>query len=211
MSNVKTFRSPGADPGQLPNLGRRAKENLEYIRSTIESGIKFTAVPGYGGILMGLTAIATAYLASAAADFYYWLIYWIFAAALAITIGILAMWRKAARCGQPLLTLSARKFALGFAPAIIAACMLTALLAHYSNRALLAISWVSLYGAAVAAGGAFSVKPVQVMGWSFIIAGLAAGLLFLLKTAINGDLIMALCFGVLHIVFGAVIARNYGG
>lgn len=106
MSNVKTFRSPGADPGQLPNLGRRAEENLEYIRSTIESGIKFTAVPGYGGILMGLTAIATGYLASAAADFYYWLIYWIFAAALAITIGILAMWRKAARCGQPLLTLS---------------------------------------------------------------------------------------------------------
>ena len=46
------------------NLSDRAAENLKFIRETMERSTHFTAVPGYGGMLMGATAIVAAYIAS---------------------------------------------------------------------------------------------------------------------------------------------------
>jgi hypothetical protein len=63
------------------------------------------------------------------------------------------------------------------------------------------------YGAAVVCGGAFSVRVVPIMGWCFIALG---ALTFLLPVS-YGNAAMALSFGVLHIVFGLIIARRYGG
>jgi hypothetical protein len=45
------------------------------------------------------------------------------------------------------------------------------------------------------------------MGFGFITLGVLA----LVMPAINGDLMMALGFGALHLVFGVRIARRYGG
>ncbi len=63
------------------------------------------------------------------------------------------------------------------------------------------------YGAAVVCGGAFSVRVVPMMGWCFIVMGAVA---FVLPTS-YGNLMMGASFGLLHIVFGAIIARRYGG
>src|ERR1700687_5754708 len=41
----------------------RAMDNLRYIRRTIERAGSFTAVPGLGGVLMGSTALAAAFIA----------------------------------------------------------------------------------------------------------------------------------------------------
>ena len=38
-------------------------DNLRYIRRTIERAGSFTAVPGLGGVLMGSTALAAAWIA----------------------------------------------------------------------------------------------------------------------------------------------------
>jgi len=64
-----------------------------------------------------------------------------------------------------------------------------------------------LYGAAVVCGGAFSVKAVPIMGWCFI----ALGAIAFFVPAEFANLLMAFSFGVLHMVFGFVIARKYGG
>ena len=63
------------------------------------------------------------------------------------------------------------------------------------------------YGAAVVCGGAYSVRIVQAMGWSFIVLGAIA---FVLPVS-YGNLMMAASFGLMHIIFGAVIAKRYGG
>src|SRR5260370_41327147 len=43
-------------------IDARAADHLKYIRETMESAAEFTAVPGWGGAGMGITALAAAFL-----------------------------------------------------------------------------------------------------------------------------------------------------
>src|SRR5215475_3433658 len=101
------------------NLGDHAIENLRFIRETMERSTHFTAVPGYGGILMGVTAVVAAYIAHQQVYLREWLIVWLTEAGLAFAIGLLAMWQKTKIAKTSLLSVPARKFAFGFVPALI--------------------------------------------------------------------------------------------
>ena len=195
-------------PGNAPvNIGDRALDNLEFIRDTMERATSFTAVPGYGGMLMGATACAAAYIAATRVAPLDWLMTWLVEAALAFAIGLLAMWQKSRLADSSLLSAPARKFALGFTPPLAVGVAITLGLWRYEHYEVMAPVWMLCYGAAVVCGGAFSVKVVPVMGWAFIAIGAAA---FALPAAF-ANYLMAASFGVLHIVFGAIIARRYGG
>lgn len=204
MPKLHPLRPADVTEEQPINIGDRAIENLAYIRETMERSTHFTAVPGYGGMLMGVTAIAAAYIANNTLD---WLATWLVEACLAFAIGMLAMWQKSKIAGQSLTSAPARKFALGFAPPLIAGAVVTFGLWRYGQFAIMVPVWMVIYGTAVITGGAFSVKIVPVMGWLFMAAGAAA---FMMPAA-YGNYFMAASFGLLHIVFGAVIARRYGG
>lgn len=207
MSNVTAFRRPDDKKKAPDSVAERAKDNLEFIRSAMERSSRFTAVPGYGGVLMGVTAIVAAAFTASTEHFGTWAIIWFADACLAVAIGGISIWRKLSRSGEPLISAPARQFLNGFVPAILVAIVLTILLLPYQNRDLLASAWTLLYGAAVVAGGAYSVNPVRAMGWSFILLGLAS-VFFPVGSA---SLTMGLGFGVLHIVFGFLIGRRYGG
>jgi hypothetical protein len=189
------------------NIGDRALENLKYIRETMERSTSFTAVPGYGGMLMGVTAVVAAYIAHTQVHFRDWLIVWLLEAGLAFAIGLLAMWQKSKIAGTPLFSAPAKKFAFGFTPSLIAGVAITLGLWRYEHYEMMAPVWMLCYGASVVTGGAFSVRIVPVMGWMFIVLGAAAFAL----PAVYGNLLMGASFGFLHIVFGAIIAKRYGG
>src|SRR5437016_2789791 len=55
-------------------IDARAADHLRYIRETMARAAEFTAVPGWGGVAMGITAMAAAYLASRQASASAWLV-----------------------------------------------------------------------------------------------------------------------------------------
>ncbi len=207
MAKLKAVRNDESASEEPVNIGTRAIDNLKYIRETMERSASFTAVPGYGGILMGVTAVVAAYVANRQLYLVDSLTVWLVEAVLAFLIGLLAMWQKSKIAGQSLFSVPAKKFALSFAPPLIAGVIVVLGLWRYGHYYEMAPVCIVSYGAAVACGGAFSARVVPVMGWCFIALGAVA---FVLPSN-YGNLMMALSFGALHIVFGAIIARKYGG
>lgn len=188
-------------------LQDRAIEDLRFIRRTMESASAFTAVPGWGGVLMGVTALLAAFAASRMPTVELWLTIWFGECALAVLIGGREMVRKAAAAGMPLLTGPGRRFLLGLCPPLLAGVPLTVAFYRADLIHLLPALWLLLYGAAAVTGGAFSVPIVPLMGLGFMTVGTVA----VFAPPSWGDAILAFGFGVLHIVFGWIIARRYGG
>ena len=191
-------------------LSDRAADNLRFIRDTMARAGAFTSVSGSGMIAagaLGLAASAAAPPLVLASDPRRFLAVWIATAVLASATSWIAIRRKAARSGQSLLDGSARRFALAFAPAIVAGAVLTVAFVATGQPSLLPGTWLSLYGAAVTAGGAFSVRPVPIMGCAF----LGLGALCFALPAQSQQFVLAAGFGGLHLTFGYRITRHYGG
>ena len=188
-------------------LSDRALEDLSFIRETMERASTVTSVPGWGGVVMGLTAVVAAWGASRQASSAEWLAVWLGEAVVALGIGGVAMVRKAGATGSPLGTRAGRLFAGAFAPPVVAGAVLTVALYRIHRVDLLPAVWLLLYGTAVTTAGLFSVRPVQIMGACFMALGAAA---FLAPPTV-GDSMMAAGFGGLQVLFGLLIARRYGG
>jgi hypothetical protein len=185
-----------------------AMENIRFIRDAMSRATEFTAVPGWGGVLMGVTAIVTAAISGPPDNSLRWVLIWLADAAAAAAIALVAMAMKARRIGAPLSsTAPAYRFALAYAPPLVAGIVLTPVFATMGLMARLPGCWLLLYGTAVASGGAFSVRVVPLMGLCFMALGASA----FAAPASWGHLLMAAGFGGLHIGFGLVIARKYGG
>ncbi|HUI42678.1 MAG TPA: hypothetical protein VL523_11990 [Terriglobia bacterium] len=204
MATLHRFRS---HPAPVPGIHEHAIENLRYIRETMERSGSFTAVPGWGGVAMGATALAAAAVAHRAATPARWLAVWAGAAALAVGLGIWAILRKTRAARVPMLSGAAQKFVTSLAPPIVAGALLTVVLYEAGLTRALPGLWLLLYGAGVITGGAFSVRIVPVMGACLMGCGAAA----LFAPASWGDAWMGAGFGGLQIVFGVIIARRYGG
>jgi len=204
MSSAGPLRSPRLEPVALD---AHAADNLRYIRETMERAGSFTAVPGWGGVAIGLTAVAAALVAARQQTPRAWLGVWLVEALLAIVIAGGAVVRKSRQAKMPLLSGPGRKFALSFAPPLLVGALLTAVLVGAGNWKVLPGMWLLLYGTAVVTGGAFSVRVVPVMGLCFMVLGAAT----LFSPASWGNAFMAAGFGGLQIIFGLVIAKRYGG
>jgi hypothetical protein len=182
-------------------------DNLSFIRRTMERATPFTAVPGWGGVAMGAVALVATALAVRANTIAVWVACWVAAAVVALLIGGWTMAAKARRGGTPLFSWSGRRFLLSFLPPLAVGALLTLVLVRSGLVQALPGMWLLLYGAGVVTGGAYSVRAVPVMGACFMLLGAAA----LLGPAQWGNLFMAAGFGGLHILFGLIIARRYGG
>ena len=190
---------------QPRSLDARALDNLRFIRETMEQANGATAVSGWGMVLSGLVALAAAGVA--ATGRLSWVGTWLAAAGAAPAVSLLAIARKARRPGAGPVVGVARKLLLAFTPTMVAGAFLTIALLQAGATALLPALWLLLYGAAVMAAGAFSVRSVPVMGACFVLLGVVA----LVAPKSWGNALLALGFGGLHLVFGARIARKYGG
>jgi hypothetical protein len=184
-----------------------AIDDLRFIRETMENAASFTAVPGWGGVAMGITALATAWIAPRPTYAKAWVITWLAAALSAFALGALAIYSKARRAGTPILTRPGRKFMLSLFPPLLAGAVISYAIYAASLGRLLPSIWLLLYGVGVISAGTFSVRVVPVMGLCFMLAGIAA----MFCPAAWANAVMAAGFGGLHVIFGTIIARRYGG
>jgi len=210
MSHPDPIRLHDEDP---PALHEHAMADLRFIRRTMEEAGSFTAVPGWGMVLVGVTALGAAALAALSRDSRAWLAIWLVEAGLALAIAAVSLARKTrgghepGLAAHPLFSGPGRRFALSFAPPLAAGALLTAVLIGAGMTSVLPGLWLLLYGASVATGGAFSIRIVPVMGVCFMLSGVVA----LLVPPAWSDAVLAAAFGGLHLVFGVLIARRHGG
>jgi hypothetical protein len=189
-------------------LHAHAAENLRYIRDAMSRASEFTALPGWGGVAMGASALVAAAVSGPPDNSLRWMLIWFADAAVAAAIALVAIARKARRSGM---LLSARapvhRFAAAYVPPLVAGMILTPVFASLDLAARLPGCWLLLYGTALSAGGAFSIRIVPLMGVAFM----ALGTIAFAVPAPWGHYFLAAGFGGLHILFGVIIARRYGG
>lgn len=190
-----------------PALHERAMDNLKYIRETMERATAFTAISGWGLVAIGVTALAAPLLSAQQKTFKGWLTVWVAEAVIALLIAGWSMDRKARAAKMPLLSGPGRKVAFSLSPPIFAGGLVTVVLYRAGLTNAIPGLWLLLYGTGVVTGGMFSVSAVPIMGLCFMALGAAA----FLAPAGLANWFMAAGFGGLHIVFGVIIARRYGG
>jgi hypothetical protein len=204
VATVRPIRS--ARPETVA-LHAHALDHLRYIRETMERAGSFTAVPGLGGIAIGLTALLAAGLATRAPRPESWVVIWVTEAVLACLIGFAGALIKSRRANLPLFSGPGRKFLVGFVPPLAVGALLTLALLRASLAGLLPGTWLLLYGTGMLSGGAASVRVVPLMGACFMAVGAVA----LFAPAHWANWLLAAGFGGIHIVFGWIITVKYGG
>lgn len=190
-----------------PALHDRAMDNLRYIRETMERATPFTGISGRGEMAIGSTALLASVIAARQPTVKLWVAVWLAEGFISFLIAGWSMDRKARAAQRPLFSGSGRKAVFSLAPPVIAGGLLTIVLAHSISINELCGMWLLLYGTGVITGGMFSVRAVPVMGLCFMVLGALA----LFSPHGYANWYMAAGFGGLHLVFGAIIVRKYGG
>ena len=197
---------PESQP-EPPALHDRAMDNLRYIRETMELATAFTGISGWGEIAIGVTALIASAIAAQQATFNSWLAVWIAEGLISLLIAGWSMDRKSRAIEMPLGSGPGRKAVFSLTPPLIAGGLLTIMLVKAGETSAIPGVWLLLYGTGVITGGMYSVRVVPIMG----ICLMALGALSLFSPPAYANWFMAAGFGGLHLVFGAIIVRKYGG
>ena len=196
-------------PGQPPALHTRAMDNLRFIRETMERAGSFTAVPGWGGVLIGVTAAGAAVIAGGSSLAPRWRSVWLGEGSRCFgdrhsddqTEG-------ATRTDQSSQTDPGRRFILSLVAPLASGAVLTIGLSRVEG--LFSASWSlasALRHRCHNRRRPLQSRVVPIMGMCFM----ALGGLALMLSSPWPEFLMGAGFGGLHLVFGLIIARKYGG
>ncbi len=191
------------------SLQDRSTDELRFVRGGAERQGSFTGVSGTGLMLVGAIACGAWWWGRGMRfdlDAPSLLAIWLSSAFAAVVVTVWAVREKADQRRQSLRKGAGRRFLIAFLPTVLAGVVLTVLFFVRDQTGWLPGTWLTLYGAAVAAGGATSVKPVPIMGALFMLLGVAA---FLHPG--RSPLLLLAGFGVLHLAFGWLLRTRYGG
>jgi hypothetical protein len=188
-------------------MHEHAISNLRFIREAMERASAFTSIPGWGGVAVGVTALGAAVLAQRVVYRREWLYIWLAEAVLAAIIAGATMAQKARRANVSFTGAPARRFFMSYFAPIIAAAMLTLMLWRVGFRGMMPATWLLLYGVSFVTSGAFSIRIVLLMGVLFMLLGIGA----IFAPLAIANVLLGVGFGGLHVIFGFIIARSYGG
>jgi len=203
-------------------------ENLSEIRSLMERSSRFISLSGLSGIAAGFFALLGAAAVYSYLDimpfdhkkFYYvvaqtsnkWgMNYLEFFALVASTVLILAVssgifftTRKAKQKGQKIFDKSTSRLLINLMIPLVVGGVFCLTLLRYGQFGLVAPSTLIFYGLALVNGSKYTLDDIRYLGYFEIILGLIA-----MNYPGYGIEFWALGFGVLHIVYGAIMYYKY--
>jgi hypothetical protein len=198
-----------------PPNANTARENLLYIRKTLEAAGQLTAIPGkclmtvgfLALVASGFNAFVTGVPWSHGSHREAALAAWGITLIVSVMIVSFGIYRKSVQASAPIKPALLRKLLWSLCPALFVGALFTVLAAQYEMLDWLPVIWLGCYGAAVTSGGQHSVAPVRYMGLCFL--GTASGAAISPRS--TGLAFLALGFGWLHLIYGAYIARRHNG
>lgn len=201
-------------------------QDLSHIRSLMERSTKFISISGLSGILIGTYALV-------AVAFLWWkfdmtwlgfgpghvtrafpgsedprltfIVTGVLLLAVSLATGVFLALKKAGRAGQSAWNPASKSMLLAVAAPLLTGGAIAILSLLKGDYLLLAPCFLLFYGLALYAGSYFSFKELRVLGNLEILLGLLA--YWYLPF---GFLFFALGFGILHIIYGAIIIKKYG-
>jgi len=197
-----------------------AVEHLTTIRHIMESATRLTVLPGkaaiFGGILV-LAAAGLTYGGIHSMDFQSMaalgqgeqaklVALWVAVAVLAVSVDVLFTMRLARKRGKSPWPRLGQLAAYAMGPAILVALVLSIALVLRNEWGPLPAVWMMLYGVAVWMTGILSVRAPGILGLTF----LATGVVTLFWAAPIGLLMIALTFGIGHVVYGVYLLNRFG-
>jgi len=199
---------------------REAVEELTTIRRIMESASQLTVMPAAAAIAGGLLALggcAGTYLVLRSLDLgrmaevtaarrLELIGLWAVLAALAVVIDIAVTTRLATRHGASPWTRLGQLGAYIMLPALAAGLVLTLALGRLGQWQLVPAVWMLLYGCALWTTSILSLRAPSALGLGFFIAGV----LTVLWPGPLGLIMVALTFGMGHILFGVYLLVRFG-
>ena len=195
-----------------------ALERIQEVRRIVERTTMYTLLPGVPAILGGamvLVGCVVSTILCGSLDFQD-----ILATPLHVQIAFCAMWtaiglgaialdvvltaRKARALGLQPTARPARFAALSLSPSIFVAIVLTIQFLNDETLRYIGPVWMMCYGTGVYTAGLLSVRLPRLLGLAFIALG-GLGLAFLAQ---HGIVLVAVSFGVLHVLFGIQVIRS---
>jgi hypothetical protein len=198
------------------------EKDLASIRTMMERTVKFISLSGLSGVLAGIYALAGAALAYIilyypASPFHYrvnsvndsttlWKLIAIAIVVLiaSISTGLLLSHKKAKKHGLSLWTPASRRLMINLAIPLVTGGSFILIMLYNGHFGLAAPASLIFYGLALIQGSSHTFEEVRYLGLSEIILGLIAALFPGL-----GLVFWALGFGILHIVYGAIMYNRY--
>ena len=203
-------------------------EALSGIKDLMEKSTKFISLSGLSGVIAGITALIGAFLADLRIEHYLNNTYTktrlemylsenlmeklalelfviaISVLVISITFGILLTMRESKKNGQHIWGKNSRLLLLNLAVPLIAGGIFCLILLFHGLFYLLAPATLLFYGLALFNCGKYTLGEIKYLGVLEIILGLLSAV-FIGK----GLLFWAIGFGILHIIYGALMHFKY--
>lgn len=200
------------------DTAREAAEQLRMIRNLMERATIFRALTGETALVGGALACLAAWASEKKVGLA-WAQFWLIGLAVVIGFYVFQMWRIArAKDGGKIWNQSLKLVLRCALPSLLAGGITGLLIAkgaQQGHRELAACFWITHYGIALLAIREFVPKSMVWLGWAFVIVGVIAlctfmtsDIAFQVMHKLNGSRLMALTFGGLHLLYGALIVTT---
>jgi hypothetical protein len=202
------------------NERSRAEEDLRVIRTLMERATVYRAISAPAALVAGLLSILSAVMIYLNNDIQ--LIFgrpigsrefaaiWIDVLVLALLANTFFVWREARNSGRPFISSGMKLAIRAIAPNLLIPLVFTV---WFFKRGFLGgqdlelvVVWVVFYGLALLATALFAPRSLAILGWAFLLTGLAVPVLVDLVDELAGDVptvVMGLTFGLYHLIYAA--------